>query len=151
MGPYTKEFCDKSPGVGKKWHPGVLGHKLRADVISFAILSILDETTSKIIRAIDSDYIYESSTHSIDESLQVPVHGKVMQLMQEALNTLNVKEELRVDPSMHAQNSGRGRHQRRRQLSLANNPPPLSCLVLGCDSAPSCFTGVYLSDKCVSC
>lgn len=43
IGPYTKDFAVKSPGGGAQWHPGRLGHQLRSDIMSFLILSILEE------------------------------------------------------------------------------------------------------------
>ena len=54
MGPYSPDFSTKSPGGGVAWHPGRKGHKLRADSLAFAFLSILDEVVAYLETALPS-------------------------------------------------------------------------------------------------
>ena len=43
QGPYGSDFSKKSTGSGAAWHPGKKGHELRADVLSYLLLSLLEE------------------------------------------------------------------------------------------------------------
>ena len=46
QGPYGSDFSKKSTGSGAAWHPGKKGHELRADVLSYLLLSLLEEVTT---------------------------------------------------------------------------------------------------------
>lgn len=48
-GPYGPDFGEKTLGKGKSWHPGVKGHKLRADSFSYFFTSILSNALSEIM------------------------------------------------------------------------------------------------------
>ena len=50
-GPYDASFGLKSKGDGKPWHPGVLGHKYRADSLSYFLLEIIKEGLDEVITA----------------------------------------------------------------------------------------------------
>ena len=39
---YDGNFSTKTPGGGNKWHPGKVGHELRADSLSWYLLSVLE-------------------------------------------------------------------------------------------------------------
>jgi len=39
---YDGNFSTKTPGGGHKWHPGKIGHQLRADSLSWYLLSVLE-------------------------------------------------------------------------------------------------------------
>jgi hypothetical protein len=51
QGPYNASFGLKSKGEGKPWHPGVLGHKFRADSLSYFLLEIIKEALDEVITA----------------------------------------------------------------------------------------------------
>jgi hypothetical protein len=51
MGPYGANFGVKSKGEGKSWHPGVLGHKYRADSLSYFLMEIFREALDDYIKA----------------------------------------------------------------------------------------------------
>lgn len=48
-GPYGPDFGVKTLGKGKLWHPGVKGHKLRADSFSYFMTSILSNALTDIV------------------------------------------------------------------------------------------------------
>lgn len=51
MGPYGPTFGMKTKGEGKGWHPGVLGHKYRADSLSYFMMEIFKESLDDYITA----------------------------------------------------------------------------------------------------
>ncbi|CAE7530770.1 unnamed protein product [Symbiodinium microadriaticum] len=51
QGPYGADFCRKTMGKGKDWHPGVMGHKYRADSFSYFVLEILKQAVSMVAMA----------------------------------------------------------------------------------------------------
>lgn len=50
-GPYDGTFGKKTKGEGKAWHPGLLGHKYRADSLSYFLLEIFKEALDDVIVA----------------------------------------------------------------------------------------------------
>ena len=52
MGPYGVDFGEKSGGGGSSWHPGLKGHKVRGNSMSYFILEILNEALESILHDI---------------------------------------------------------------------------------------------------
>jgi hypothetical protein len=50
LGPYTADFCEKTPGGGAAHHPGQLMHKLRGENLAYFYLSILIEAVEDVCR-----------------------------------------------------------------------------------------------------
>jgi hypothetical protein len=50
FGPYTADFCEKTPGGGALHHPGRLMHKLRGENLAYFYLSILIEAVEDVCR-----------------------------------------------------------------------------------------------------
>jgi hypothetical protein len=50
LGPYTADFCEKTPGGGAPHHPGRLMHKLRGENLAYFYLSILIEAVEDVCR-----------------------------------------------------------------------------------------------------
>jgi hypothetical protein len=47
-GPFGPDFSTKSPSKGKSWHPGRLGHRLRGDVLAYAVLAVMKEAVERV-------------------------------------------------------------------------------------------------------
>lgn len=117
-GPYNRDFCTKSPGPGKKWHPGALGHKLRGDAMSFAVLAILRDSV-RAVQALaeeDSDEVTVSPTNALGD-----LWDRSNQFLE--------------DQGVHLA-SGRGR-QVKEETALR----PVLCSEEDCGVPPACFTG----------
>jgi hypothetical protein len=50
LGPYTADFCEKTPGGGAAHHPGRLMHKLRGENLAYFYLSVLIEAVEEVYR-----------------------------------------------------------------------------------------------------
>jgi hypothetical protein len=48
QGPYGRDFGAKDVGKGKDWHPGVMGHKYRADSFSYALMEVMKEALTEV-------------------------------------------------------------------------------------------------------
>ena len=48
QGPYKSNFSTKTPGGGATWHPGVLGHRLKAMSAAYPLLYMLDSALESI-------------------------------------------------------------------------------------------------------
>ena len=126
-GPYTKDFCRKSPGIGKKWHPGVLGHKLRGESMSFAFLAMLRGSVKAILAAVSRGH------DPSDEGIKVSVSNKVGKLLLHAhayLKDRGVLSEWGFKSS---------------DITSANlQQRAISCSEQECGIPPKCFTGARL-------
>lgn len=120
-GPYNKDFCTKAPGVGKAWHPGTLGHKLRGEVMAYSLMSMLRESITIITRAApaDSDAITVSPS-SLVGSLQIHTSRRL--------------EEKGVHISWGDKvNTGAS--------DMKSKLAPVACIEEDCVTPPTCFTG----------
>jgi hypothetical protein len=61
FGPYTADFCEKTPGGGAPHHPGRLMHKLRGENLAYFYLSILIEAVEDVCRLLGCDRSVETS------------------------------------------------------------------------------------------
>lgn len=53
LGPYTADFCEKTPGGGAAHHPGRLMHQLRGENLAYFYLSILQEALDDVRTLLD--------------------------------------------------------------------------------------------------
>jgi hypothetical protein len=144
-GPYSRDFSTKGPGEGKSWHPGVKGHKLRADAISFALLSILREAVEVVRVAVQED----KWSRSTDTSSNL---GRLKAMAASSLRQSG------VDPStIFATESTRRLHVRRASTNYSEsnivnkrNLHPLVCPETDCLFNASCFTGMSMDTFTIS-
>lgn len=74
QGPYGADFCSKSLGKGKDWHPGVMGHRYRADTFSYFLLevlkqAVLDVSTAQMKGKRDLDALHTQAHHFLNHHL----------------------------------------------------------------------------------
>jgi hypothetical protein len=50
LGPYGIDFGEKSGGGGSSWHPGMKGHRVRGNSMSYFILEVLVEAIESVIK-----------------------------------------------------------------------------------------------------
>ena len=54
LGPYGIDFGEKTGGGGSSWHPGLKGHRVRGNSMSYFLLEILGEAVDSILQDMSS-------------------------------------------------------------------------------------------------
>ena len=128
-GPYSRDFCTKSPGLGKKWHPGALGHKLRGDAMAYALLATLRDSVHYIATAAEKDQV------PIDAPSVFLSPGNDVGRLWFRSNRLLREEGVVVDWE-HPDSPDRVR---------VSELDPVACAQEECRVPPQCFTGKYIA------
>lgn len=139
-GPYNKDFCTKSTGPGKKWHPGVMGHQLRGDIVAYGLLAMMKEGIASIQVALEKDF--GSYENKVDDKILISPSNHMGKLKEAAIRSLS---ENSVSINEYLGESSRSEKpsafRKTKRLLSPPLPQPISCAQAECGSMPRCYTG----------
>lgn len=76
LGPYGADFGEKTGGGGNSWHPGLKGHRVRGNVLSYFLLEILKESITTLLNDLQNltpdEIIINSTAYLRENQMQEP-------------------------------------------------------------------------------
>jgi hypothetical protein len=81
LGPYGVDFGEKTGGGGSSWHPGMKGHKVRGNMMSYFLLEVLKDAVETILeerRSLTAKEIKrKSQAFLLENQMQAPPQSPI--------------------------------------------------------------------------